>query len=143
MRGLKFVVLVLTNVSDLNKSMVNKSLKMLDQDNLDELNEISEIFYLKEKSIEFNTDFDNVSIDTIMISMDNVMDEVYNKVTMFIGDLIKRKDFINVVVDTSFLGYVILEVLIKKFDIVDVFLVENGELKKAHPCSCGSDYIGY
>ncbi|MDR2624437.1 MAG: hypothetical protein LBC39_07760 [Methanobrevibacter sp.] len=137
------MVLVLTNVSDLNKSMVNKSLKMLDQDNLDELNEISEIFYLKEKSIEFNTDFDNVSIDTIMISMDNVMDEVYNKVTMFIGDLIKRKDFINVVVDTSFLGYVILEVLIKKFDIVDVFLVENGELKKAHPCSCGSDYIGY
>lgn len=137
------MIALLTNVHDLNKNTINKSLEMLNQYDLNESNKIDEIFYLKEEPIKFNDDFNQISINTNIISMDKDMNDIYDEITNIIKDLIKKKDFINVVVDTSFLGYILLEILIKKFDITDVFLFENGKLKKAHPCSCGSDYIGY
>ncbi|MDR3222743.1 MAG: hypothetical protein LBT66_03250 [Methanobrevibacter sp.] len=136
-------MIIFTNITDLNKNTVNESLNMLNQHNLDKSNEIKEIIYLKEEPIEFNGDLKDISINSNIIPINNDMDEIYNKITTIVKNLVDRKEFMDVIVDTSFLGYLLLEVLIKKFDITDVFLIENEKLKKAHPCSCGSDYMGY
>ncbi|MEA4956533.1 hypothetical protein SDC9_07668 [bioreactor metagenome] len=77
------------------------------------------------------------------IDMEKGMEEVYSNINKIIEDILNKKDFLNVIVDTSFLAYLILEVLIKNFDITDVFILDEGELKKAHPCGCGPEYMGY
>ncbi|MDR3291236.1 MAG: hypothetical protein LBT10_03710 [Methanobrevibacter sp.] len=136
-------MIIFTNINDLNKNTVNESLNMLNQYNLDKSNEIKEIIYLKEEPIEFNGDLKDIIVNSDIIPINDDMNDTYSKITVIVKNLVGRKDFIDVIVDTSFLGYLLLEVFIKKFDITDVFLVENGKLKIAHPCSCGSDYIGY
>lgn len=75
--------------------------------------------------------------------MDKNMDEVYKNINQIIEDILDKKQFINVIVDTTFLAYLILEVLIKNFNITDVFILENNKLKKAHPCGCEPEYKGY
>ncbi len=71
------------------------------------------------------------------------MEEVYNNISQIIEDILDKKEFIDVIVDTTFLGYIILEILIKKFDITNIFILKDGELEKAHPCRCKPDYMGY
>jgi hypothetical protein len=147
------MVILLTNIKNLNKNIINESVNQLNFNyNLKKLEQIKEIVYLKDKDLK-NNDLDNKTIDysnlkdiTInksIISMDEDMETIYDKITSIIQNLIDKKEFINVIVDTSFLGYIILEILIKKFNIVDVFILENGKLTKAHPCGCDADYIGY
>ncbi|WP_157077663.1 hypothetical protein [Methanobrevibacter curvatus] len=53
-----------------------------------------------------------------------------------------KKSFVNIIVDTSFLGYVILEIAIKKFNVEESFIFENGKITPSHPCNCESDYMG-
>jgi hypothetical protein len=97
---------------------------------------------LKDKNTDYSN-LKNIIINKFIISMDDDMETIYDKITSIIQNLINKKEFINVIVDTSFLGYIILEILIKKFNIIDVFILENEKLTKAHPCGCDSDYIGY
>ena len=69
------------------------------------------------------------------------MEEVYRNINRIIEDILDKKEFVNVIVDTSFLAYIILEILIKNFNITDVFILENNKVQKAHPCGCGPEYM--
>ncbi|MBZ9570653.1 hypothetical protein KQY27_03720 [Methanobrevibacter sp. TMH8] len=139
------MAVLLTNISGniLNQNIIKESFTKLK--NKDELKdeEINEIFYLNEEIPEKNQNFNNINVNNFKIDMNKDMDEVYDIITQIIEDILDKKEFIDVIVDTSFLAYLILEVLIKKFDIIDVFILENNKLKKAHPCGCGEEYMGY
>ena len=138
--------ILLTNISEksLDQNIINNSfIKLKDQYKLKENEEITEIFYLNEKISKDTKDFKNIKVNNFKIDINKDTDNVYNEITQIIKDILDKKEFINVIVDTSFLAYIILEILIKNFNITDVFILENNELKKAHPCGCQADYRGY
>ncbi|BBL61077.1 hypothetical protein MARBORIA2_16870 [Methanobrevibacter arboriphilus] len=139
------MAILLTNISEniLNENIIKESFTKLK--NKDELinEEITEIFYLNEKISEQNGIFDNIKVNKFEIDINKDMDEVYNDINQIIEDILDKKQFIDVIVDTSFLAYLILEVLIKNFKITDVFMLENNKLTKAHPCGCEPEYKGY
>jgi len=142
------MAVLLTNIGEnaLNKSIIKESFtKLKNQGKLKDKDkeEIIEIFYLNEKISKHDWNFEGMKINKFKISMDKDMEEVYTNINQIIKDILDKKEFINVIVDTSFLAYIILEILIKNFDIIDVFILENNELKKAHPCGCSPEYIGY
>ncbi|OQD58187.1 hypothetical protein MBBAR_26c00160 [Methanobrevibacter arboriphilus JCM 13429 = DSM 1125] len=104
---------------------------------------MTEIFYLNEKISKQEWNSNNIKVNKFRINIDKNMDEVYNNINQIIEDILDKKQFINVIVDTTFLAYLILEVLIKNFNITDVFILENNKLKKAHACGCEPEYKGY
>ena len=136
---------ILTNIrnNELNQNIINKSftkIKNHGQFNYDELNEI---FLLNEETSKQEWNFENIKVNKFLIAMDKDMEDVYENINNIIEDILEKKEFINVIVDTSFLGYIILEILIKNFNISDVFILDGNQLNKAHPCGCGSENLGF
>jgi len=149
------MAVLLTNIDEntLNQSIIKESFTKLKNhnelnDKHDKLNdknkeEITEIFYLTEKISKQEWNLEDIKLSKFKVGMDKDMEEVYTTINQIIKDILDKKEFMHVIVDTSFLAYIILEILIKNFKITDVFILENDELKKAHPCGCGPEYIGY
>ena len=140
------MAILLTNISEniLNQDIIKESFSKLE--NLDKLKgkeEITEIFFLNENTLKQKWNFKNIKVNSVKIDMSKDMEELYNDINQIIEDILDKKEFMNVIVDVNFLAYVILEILIKNFKITDVFILENNKLKKAHPCGCEAEYIGY
>ena len=140
------MAVLLTNIGEdtLNKKIIEDSFtKLENQDKLKDKEKIREIFYLNGKTSKQNWNFENIKVNEFKIDMAEDMEEVYTNVNQIIKEILGKKEFVNVIVDTSFLAYIILEILIKNFKITDVFILENGKLEKAHPCGCTPDYMGF
>lgn len=75
------------------------------------------------------------------MSLNQDIEELHDNINKIIENSLDKKDFSNVILDTSFLAYIILEILIKNFNITDVLILENGKLEKAHPCECGQNIL--
>ena len=147
--------ILLTNIGEnrLNQNIIKESFnelkkhrqlkEKLKKKEKEKEGEIREIFYLNEKTLETTWEFKDVKVSKFKIAMEEDMGEVYENINQIIKDVLDKKEFVNVIVDTSFLAYIILEILIKKFDITNVFILEESGLKKAHPCGCGEEYMGY
>ena len=151
--------ILLTNIKEdmLNQNIIKESFTKLKHHGKlkeEKIGEIKEVVYLKEKSEEVRKDEEtekaeekelklkHLKTNNFKVDMDKDIEEVYKNINQIIEDILKKKEFLNVIVDTSFLAYIILEILIKKFDITEVFILDNNELKKAHPCGCGEESIG-
>ncbi|KZX16002.1 hypothetical protein MBCUT_11380 [Methanobrevibacter cuticularis] len=140
------MTIILTNIGEniLNQNIIKETFtKLKNQYELKEGEELTEIFYLNEKISTPKWSFKDIKLNKFEIAMDEEMEEVYSNINKIIKDILDKKEFVNVIVDNSFLAYIILEILIKNFNITDVFILENDELKKAHPCGCGPEYMGY
>jgi len=137
--------ILLTNISEntLNQDIIKESFIKLRNPGQLKNEEITEIFYLNENISKQKWDLKNIKVNNFKIAMDEEMEEVYRNINRIIEDILDKKEFVNVIVDTSFLAYIILEILIKNFNITDVFILENNKLKKAHPCGCDPEYIRY
>ena len=139
------MAILLTNInkSTLNENIIKESFTKLENHRQLKEEEITEIFYLNEEIAIQGENFENIKVNNFKIAMDEDMEEVYKSINKIIKDILDKKEFVNVIVDTSFLAYIILEILIKNFDITDVFILKNNRLEKAHPCGCRPEYMGY
>jgi hypothetical protein len=137
--------ILLTNINEsiLNENIIKKSYTLLENTKKLKEDKIIEIAFLNEEISTEDWNLKNIKVNKFKIDMEDDMEEVYNDISGIIQDIIDKKEFINVIVDTNFLGYLILEVLIKKFNITDVFILKNKKLEKAHPCGCGEESMGY
>jgi len=123
---------LLTNIDEntLNQNIIKESFtKLKNQDKLKDKyknkEKITEIFYLNEKISKQEWNLEDIKVNKFKIAMDKDMEEVYTNINKVIKDILDKKEFISVIVDTSFLAYIILEILIKNFNITDVFILEN------------------
>jgi len=140
------MAILLTNIDNntLNEEIINESYEQLKKLKINNKSkEIKEIIYLNEKNMNPQWNLNDSDIKKFQISLSRNMEDVYDEITDIITEIVEKKEFINVIVDTSFLAYIILEILIKKFDITEVFIIENNQLKKAHPCGCDASYMGF
>ncbi|MDR0913422.1 MAG: hypothetical protein LBM96_12615 [Methanobrevibacter sp.] len=84
---------------------------------------------------------DIIDIIDFPISLDD-LENTYSEIEKILKKAFENDEFVNIVVDTSFIGYIILEIAIKKFKFKNSYIFENGKFKHSHPCSCESDYMG-
>ena len=102
--------ILLTNISEntLNQNIIKESFTKLKNPGQLKNEEITEIFYLNENISKQKWDFKNIKVNNFKIAMDEEMEEVYRNINRIIENILDKKEFVNVIVDTSFLAYIIL-----------------------------------
>jgi hypothetical protein len=133
---------LLTNIIEntLTCKVINESFKRLRKYSISE--DIKEIFYIQQDSKIPKWDLQDLTTTKYEINMDNPINTIYDELVPIIGNVFEKGEFVNVIVDNSFLAYAILEIVMKKFEVTEVFILDHGKLKEGHPCSCNEDTIG-
>jgi len=130
------MVILATNIVDetLNDELILKSFEISKK--YDGNSDISEIILLKpiphEKLWELKND---IPIKEYPIAMDNEPSKIYEEIANVLDPLFDKKDYIQIIVDSSIFGFHILDVM-KKFNVEEVFIIKNGAIDKFLTCIC-------
>ncbi|KZX10252.1 hypothetical protein [Methanobrevibacter filiformis] len=132
---------LITNIQDntLTTGIINESTQKIkykvDKD-------IENVIYINNNREEVKWDLGRVNISKYELNMENI-DKFYKELENIMEPPIKDKNiFVNIIVNTNFLAYAILEIAIKKFNVQEVFIINNGKLEKGHPCGCAPETMG-
>ena len=130
------MVILVTNITDrsLNDRTIQKSFDISEIYN--EKRDIKEIIFLKpmpdKKLWELNN---GTPIKEYEIAMDEKVAKIYKELANVLDPLLDNDDYIQFIVDSSILGFYILDV-IKKFNVKEVFIAKDGELNRFQTCIC-------
>lgn len=130
------MVILVTNITDesLNDKTIKKSFDI--SETYTGKRDIEKIIFLKpeaEKKLwKLNIES---QIEEYKIAMDDKISDIYEEIANVIDPLFNKRDYIQVIVDSTILGFYILDVL-KKFNIKEVFIAKGGELDKFKTCIC-------
>ncbi|MDR2966419.1 MAG: hypothetical protein LBU74_00525 [Methanobacteriaceae archaeon] len=130
------MVILATNVTDesLNNKTITKSFEI--SENYTGKRDIKEIIFFKAKEKKKLWELtNNIPIKEYKIAMDEKTNDIYEGIANVLDPIFNKGDYIQVIVDTSILGFYILDV-IKKFNVGEVFIAKDGELDKFQTCIC-------
>ena len=135
------MVYLITNIKDkaLTKEMIQESLDKIEH-NINDL-KIDNIIYISEDLENPEWNLENTPLIKYYLDKEKI-DDLYGELEFIMGSWIGDGEFTDIIVDTSFIAYAILEIAIKKFDITEVYMLKNGKLEKGHPCECAPDTMG-
>ncbi|MCL2115740.1 MAG: hypothetical protein FWH29_05920 [Methanobrevibacter sp.] len=130
------MVILATNVTDesFNNETITKSFEI--SKNYTGKRDIKEIIFLKPEKVKKLWQLNNkIPVIKYDIALEDETEKIYEEIANVLDPLFDKRDYIQVIVDTSILGFYILDV-IKKFNVKEVFIAKDGELERIQACIC-------
>lgn len=133
------LTILLTNITDnsLSNDIIKESFEKLKDDKIS--SKISKIISLKlssDKELNWNLDIkESIPVEKYVIDNIEDMELAIKKIDSIIDPLFEKREYIQIIVDSNIFGFYILNSM-KKFNVKEVFILNNGKLAEYQTCIC-------
>lgn len=133
------LTILLTTITDnsLSNDIIKESFEKLKDDKIS--SKISKIISLKlssDKELNWNLDIkESIPVEKYVIDNIEDMELAIKKIDSIIDPLFEKREYIQIIVDSNIFGFYILNSM-KKFNVKEVFILNNGKLAEYQTCIC-------
>lgn len=133
------MTILITNITDnnLTKDIIKESFKKSEDHTIS--SKISKIISLRsssDKELDQNLDIsESIPIEKYVIDNIEDMEIAIKNINKIIDPLFEKKEYKQVIIDSSIFGFYILNSM-KKFNVKEVFILNDGKLDRFQTCIC-------